>query len=618
MELEALAVGIVLLVAVVALARELAPPPAIMLAALVALVLVGVMNPRQAFAGLSNPATLTIAGLFVVARAVRDHARVDQVVERVLGGRPRPGEDRPRRDRGATEDVRSTHATPATVDARSTRLALLRIPVPVLGLSSVLNNIPLVATLAPVVRGWAERHGVATTHLLIPLSFAAILGGLLTTIGTATNLVVSGMLESQGLPAFGFFEVTWVGLPLAVVGVLVMVALAPRVLPDRRSPHERLGTTDRDFAVRLQVAADGPVDHATVEDAGLRDLRTTFLVGLVREGHEVAPVAPDTLLLAGDVLTFVGRVADIRDLVSRPGLVEAERPQTAALDGDGHDYYECILGSSSRLVGRTLKEVSFRGYYGGAVVAIHRSGERIDAKLGTVRLQSGDALLVLADEQFAERWQGQQDFAVIVPHHARSRERSSREGLVVATVLGMVAASASGLVPIVTSVLGAVAVLVGTRTIRFRRALDALDLDVLLIVAAAIGLGIAMRSSGLADLVADGVTAGAARGSPLLALALVVIGTLVLTELVTNVAAAGLMVPVALQAATQLDADPTGFAVAVAIAASASFLTPIGYQTNTIVYGLGGYRFGDYWRLGLPLTATVILVTLLVVPVVWG
>ena len=592
-EAEAVAVAVVLLAAVLALARELAPPPAVMIGAVVALVLVGVLQPEEAFAGLSNAATLTIAGLFIVARTVRDHARINVVVERVLGGN------------GTTRG--------------GTRRALVRMPLPVLGLSSVLNNIPLVATLAPVVRSWAERHGVAATHLLIPLSFAAILGGLLTTIGTATNLVVSGIVETSGLaPAFGFFEVTWVGLPLAVVAVTIMVLLAPRVLPDRRSPHERLSGHERDFAVRLQVAPDGPLDHATVDGAGLRDLRTTYLAGLVRDGHEIAPVAPDTLLLAGDVLTFVGRVDDVRDLLSRPGLVEAEHPQTELLEGDGHDLYECVLGSSSRLVGRTLKEVSFRGHYGGAVVAIHRAGQRVDAKLGTVRLQPGDVLLVLADEPYGERWQGTPDFAVVVPHRARTSSRSPREPFVALVVLAMVGLSASGLVPIVTSVLAAVAVFIGTRTIRFRRALDALNLDVLLIVAAAIGLGIAMQTSGLAGVVADGVAWAAGEGGVLLALAMVVIGTIVLTELVTNVAAAGIMVPVALDAAQRLQAEPTGFAVAVAIAASASFLTPIGYQTNTIVYGLGGYRFGDYWRLGLPLTAAVLVVTLLVVPAVWG
>jgi di/tricarboxylate transporter len=590
---EAVVVAVVLVLTIAGLARELASPPAVMLGAVVALVLAGVLQPEEAFSGLSNAATLTIAGLFIVARTVRDHARLDAVVERVLGGR----DDRP----------------------AGTRSALVRMPLPVLGLSSVLNNIPLVATLAPVVRSWAERRGVAATHLLIPLSFAAILGGLLTTIGTATNLVVSGIVASSGLaPAFGFFEVTWVGLPLAVVGVTVMVLLAPKVLPDRRSPHERLTGHERDFSVRLQVAPDGALDHATVDEAGLRDLRTTYLAGVVRDGHEIAPVPPDTLLLADDVLTFVGRIDDVRDLLTRPGLIEAEHPQTSMLEGDGHDLYECVLGSSSRLVGKNLKELSFRGHYGGAVVAIHRAGERIDAKLGTVRLHPGDVLLVLADAYFDERWQGAQDFAVLVPHRVRVTQRSPRELFVALTVLGMVGLSASGLVPIATSVMGAVALFVGTRTIGFRRALGSLNTDVLLIVAAAIGLGIAMQTSGLAGVLASGVEVASTYGGVLLALAMVVVGTIVLTELVTNVAAAGIMVPIALDAATRLDAEPTGFAVAVAIAASASFLTPIGYQTNTIVYGLGGYRFGDYWRLGLPLTTSVLVVTLLVVPAVWG
>jgi di/tricarboxylate transporter len=588
---EALAVLVVLLVAIVTLAREMAPPPAIMLGAVVALVLVGVLDPEQAFAGLSNPATLTIAGLFIVARTVRDHARIERVVEWVLGGR-----DSPARTRGA----------------------LLRMPVPVLLLSSVLNNIPLVATIAPVVRSWAERHGVATTHLLMPLSFAAILGGLLTTIGTSTNLVVSGILHSSTGAGFGFFEVTWVGLPLAVVAVTVMVLIAPRVLPDRRSPHEQVAGHERDFSVRLQVAEEGPVAHRTVEEAGLRELRTTYLASVIREGYEIAPVNPSTLLLPDDVLTFVGRVDDVRDLLGRPGLIEAEHPQTTLLDGDGHEFYECVLGSSSPLVGRTLKEISFRGRYGGAVVAIHRAGTRVDAKLGTVRLHAGDVLLVLADQPFGERWQGTQDFAVVVPHRTRTASRSRREPLVAVTVLAMVGLSASGIVPIVTAVMAAIAVFVGTGTIRFRRAVESLNFDILLIVAAAIGLGTAMEVSGLAGLVAGGVETVSAAGGMLLALALVVLATIVLTELVTNVAAAGIMVPVALDAATRVGADPMGFAVAVAIAASASFLTPIGYQTNTIVYGLGGYRFGDYWKLGAPLTASVVLVTLLVVPAVWG
>ena len=590
MEIEALVALTVFVLLVAALAREVAAPAALMVAGLVLFVLIGILPPEQAFLGFANPATVSIAGLFVVARAVRDHAGIDRALAAVLGD-----------------------------GAAGSRPTLARLVPPVVALSGVVNNTPLVATAAPIVRSWAERRGVAVTHLLMPLSFAAILGGVLTTIGTGPNLVVSGLLQARGEPGFGFFTITPAGLPVALVGAAVVVLLAPAVLPDRRSPHERLAGDERDYALRLRVVPAGPVDHRTVAEAELRDLETTYLASVFRDGHEIAPVPPDTLLLGGDELVFVGRVDQVRDLLDRPGLVEAEAAQTSLLDGDGHRLLECVVGSSSHLAGSTLKASSFRGRYGGAVLAIHRAGERVVGKLGEVTLRPGDALLVLADDGFEDRWQGARDFAVVAPLDApEPAGRDPYRWLAIGTLVGMVALAATGVLPIVTAILLACSVLVLTRAIGFRRALDALDRDVLLIVGSAIGLGAAMEVSGLAGHLADAVAAAAAATGPLVALLLVLLGTLVLTELVTNVAAAALMVPIAVDAAQRVGADPTGFAVGVALAASASFLTPIGYQTNTIVYGLGGYRFGDYWRLGLPLTGVVVVTALVVIPRVWG
>ncbi len=590
MEVAAVVALAVFVLVIVALVREMASPAGIMLGGLVLLVLVGVLPPERAFVGFSSPATISIAGLFVVARAVRDRAGLDRVLTSILGD-----------------------------GSGGSRGALVRLLPPVTALSGVLNNTPLVATAAPIVRSWAERRGVATSHLLMPLSFAAILGGLLTTIGTSTTLVVSGVLQASGRPAFGFFDITPAGVPVAVVGVGLVILLGPRLLPDRRSPHERIAGHERDYTLRLRVLADGDVDHRTVADADLRDLETTYLASIVREGHEIAPVAPDTLLLADDELVFVGRIDQVCDLLERPGLVEAEDAQTALLGGQGHELVEVVLGASSPLVGSTLKGASFRGRYGGAVIAVHRAGERVGGKLGEVTLHAGDALLVLADGAFHDRWQGERDFAVVVPLEAGAPSaRDPYRWLTIGAVVLMVALAATGLLPIVTAVLLACSVLVLSRAISFRRALDALDRDVLLIVASAIGFGAAMEASGLAAVLSGAVARAASATGPLVALALVVLGTLVLTEMVTNVAAAALMVPVAIDAAERVDFDPTGFAVAVALAASASFLTPIGYQTNTIVYGLGGYRFGDYWRLGLPLAGAVLVTTLVVVPLVWG
>ncbi|WP_052668902.1 SLC13 family permease [Nitriliruptor alkaliphilus] len=576
----------------VALIREVASPAPILIGGVVLFVLAGILPAEQAFAGLSNPATISIAGLYVVARAVRDHAGLDRVVDRLLGD-----------------------------GTSGSRGAVARLVGPVLGLSGVVNNTPLVAATGPIVRTWAERRGVAATHLLIPLSFAAILGGLLTTIGTSPTLVVSGLMLDAGQPAFTFFTITAAGLPIAVIGGLLIVLLAPKLLPDRRSPHEQLVGHERDYTVRLAVTEAGPVAGRTVAEAGLRELPTTYLASIVRAGHPLPTVSPNERLTAGDELVFVGQVGHISELLAHPGLVEAEQPQTEMLDGDGHQLVECVVASNSPLVGATLKSSSFRGRYGGAVVAIHRAGTRVQQKLGTVDLHGGDALLVYADNGFPERWQDRPDFSIVAPFldgRATTPAGSRHRWTTLGTLAGMVTLAATGLLPILTSILLACSVLVATRAIAFRRALDALDRDVLLIVAAAIGLGAGMQASGLAAAAASLIGQIAVGRSPLVAIAAVVLGTMLLTELITNVAAAALMVPIAIDVAERVGYETTGFAVAVAVAASSSFLTPIGYQTNTMVYGLGGYRFGDFWRLGLPLAALTLATCLVVVPLVWG
>ncbi len=581
MSVDVLLTVAVLVVLVVALAREAAPPAAVILGGLIALVLGGVIPAGEAFVGFSNSATVTIAGLFVVARALQEHAGIERGLARLLGS------------------------------GRAGRASLARLVVPVVPASAVMANTPLVAALAPMVRTWAERHGRAPSQYLMPLSFAAILGGVITTIGTSTTLVVSGLVEESLGRGLGFLEVTPMGLPVAVGGTAVLLLLAPRALPDRRGIEAEVAAHERDYTFRMLVEPGGPLDGSTVRGAGLRNLESVFLARIDRDGHDIAPVGPDQLLEGGDLLTFVGRVEAVTGMQDRAGLVHTERPQTQLLDGDtaGHRFYDAVIGRDSYLAGRSLKEASFRGRYGGVVLAVHRAGERVAGKLGEVRLQPGDALLIQSDVAFTQRWAGPGDFALIAPLDDEDPEPSPRRRLVLVTALGMVGLAASGLVAILPAVLGACAVLLGTGTLAFHEARDALDLDVLLIVAGAIGIGAAVQAGGLAGVVGDGIAAVAAGGGPAVALATLVVGTLILTELITNVAAAALMVPLALSIAPAAGADPRTLAVAVAVAASASFLTPIGYQTNTMVYGLGGYHFGDYWRLGLPITLVVVAVT---------
>lgn len=570
--------AVVVIVMVIALVRELASPAAVMVGALVALILAGVLPAEAAFAGVSSPATVSIAGLFIVARAMRDHAGLDVLLHRLL------------RDGSAGE-----------------RGVLARIVPPIILLSGFANNTPIVAIGAPVLRSWAERNGVATTKLLMPLSFAAILGGMLTLIGTGPNLVVSALLVDAGYAPLDFFEMTPVGLPVAVIGGLVLIGAAPKLLPDRRTPHEQLASHQRDYTMRVTIEPGGPLEGTTIASAGLRDLPDAFIASVLRDDTPATPAAPDTVLHGQDEVVLVGSIDAVRDLLARPGLREAEHAHTRMFDRDDPRLVECIIGSNSELAGHTLKQVAFRGRYGGAVIAIHRAGTRLDGKLGTIELRAGDTLLVLTDPAYVERWTGHRDFAVIVPHTSTSltsRDRR-RRSVTLATFVGLIIVAATGLLPVVEAILAACAVLLAAGTITFGRAIDALDLDILLIVAAAIGVGSAITASGLTKLLAD-AAASVTGSSPIIALGLIVVTTILLTELITNVAAAALMLPIALQIATQSGAGPRAAAIAVAIAASASFLTPLGYQTNTIVYGVAGYRYSDYWKLGAPLTLTAV------------
>ncbi|MDQ3932981.1 MAG: SLC13 family permease [Actinomycetota bacterium] len=577
----------VLAAVLVVLVLDRVSPVTAVLGGLVMLVLSGILSPAEAFSGFANPATVTIAALFVVSRAVQQTGLLGSTLGRVLG------------------------------DGEGAHSPLLRLVAPTVVLSSVIANTPIVATLASPVRDWAERHGRPASHYLMPLSFAAILGGLITTIGTSTTLVVSGLVDQLGFGSFSLLEITPVGLPVAVAGAASLVAIAPRVLPDRRNPLQQVSTGERAYTFHARVEPGGPLEGTGVRAASLRALEGVYLAGIERGGREIAPVAPDEILEGGDVLTFVGRVDHVRDLVTRPGLKSAEEQHVHLLRIARRSFFEVVLGPSSPLVGQTPKELAFRGRYNAAIIAVHRAGERVIGKLGEVRLQAGDALLLLADPRFDERWRDRRDFLVVVALDDDDVGIDRRAWIALGVLVAMVAAAASGLVPILQATLAAVFLLVVTRTVSIQQARDALDLDVLLIIGGSLGLGAAVESSGIAATVASGIAGIATTAGAVGALAAVLLGTLVLTEMITNTAAAALMLPIGLQVATRLGADPHAFAIAIAVGASASFLTPIGYQTNTIVYGLGGYRFGDYWRLGLPITAITVASAMLVIPLVW-
>jgi di/tricarboxylate transporter len=576
----------IIVLLVVALVREVAQPALVMLAGTMILFLLGIVDAEEAFAGFSNEAPFVIASLLVVARAV-DVAGVMQPIVGFLFSQ-----------------------------VRGMRAIMARLLFPLAGASAFLNNTTLVAMTVPAVIEMSTRRRIPASRFLMPVSFAAVLGGVITTVGTSTNLTVSGLLTEAGMEPLGLFELTPVGVPIAAAGCLLLVVLGAWLLPDRGSARDDVEAGSRDFTVTMRVTPGGALDGTQVEAAGLRHLQGVFLVEISRGARSIAPVAPEEVLEGGDELTFVGRVDQIVDLQHTRGLESAETRQIEALAGSGHAFYEVVVGGGD-LAGVTLRESGFRARYGAAVLAIHRAGHRIDAKLGDVRLRFGDTLLVLADAGFRDRWRNRSDFLVVAPLVGTPPARTRRIWLVAAIGLGFVVATATGLLPILqASVLAALLVL-ATRSLTVRQARDAIDLQLVVLIAAAFGLGAAVERSGLADAGATLLTGALEPFGAIGALAGIILATVIVTELLSNNAAAVLVLPLAIATAAATGSDPRPFVIAVTLSASLSFLTPIGYQTNMLVYALGGYRFADFARLGAPLTVLCSVLQLLLIPLVF-
>lgn len=576
----------VLAVMVGVLVRDVTAPSVAVIGAVVALLVAGVVTPAQAFVGLSNAAPITVAALYVLARAVEKTGAIQPLVVAALG------------------------------DGRNRRTALARLLVPTAAASSVLNNTPIMAMLVPQVSNWAHRTGQSPSRYLMPLSFAAILGGVVTLIGTSTNLVVSGLLTEAGEPPLSMFELTPVGLPIAVAGVSIVLLLA-WVLPDRSPARADLSEEFREFVVRMMVEAGGALDGRSVEAGRLRNLAGVFLVEVERGGEMIAPVSPQAVLRGGDLLTFVGRADVVVDLHATRGLVSAERKHVAEFDTVRHTFFEAVLGPASPLVGCSLKNTGFRSRYQAAVVAIHRAGRRIDAKLGGISLLPGDTLLLLSDSGFQDRWRDRSAFLLVSPLGGVTPAVTKKAWLVGVIVAAVVAAAAVGLMPVLNAALVGAFALVMTGVLTPAEARASVDMDVILVIAGAFGLASALEVSGLAAGTSSVVLALFGGWGQVGGLAGVVLTTVLLVSVISNNAAAVLMFPIAMSTAAELGMHGRPFAVAVAIAASASFLTPIAYQTNIMVYGPGGYRFGDFVRLGLPLAVLVAAATVGLVPIFW-
>ena len=581
-----LAVVVALLVALV---KNIAPPDLLFLGATALLTLVGIITPQEAFAGFSNAGMLTVAALFVVAAALRETGILDFLGHYMLGG------------------------------TRTTNGVLARLAAIVLPMSALLNNTPIVAMFMPIVIDWSRRHRVSPSKLLIPLSYLAILGGTCTLIGTSTNLVVNGLMIEQGLPGLQLFELGAIGIPYALIGLGYLLLFGRRLLPDRSELLEQLGESRREYVAEMLVQPTCRLVGLTVEAAGLRQLPGLFLIEIDRDGQVVTPVGPEHKLQANDRLVFTGIVDSIIDLEKIPGLIPIADPdyEFSPKAQRGRRLCEAVISASSPLIGKTIRDADFRATYGAAIVAVHRKGKRVARKIGDISLRPGDTLLLQVQPHFVRAYRHDPAFYLISDIDDWRPLRRDRAWLALALFAVLLFLMASGVVSTVVAAITMAVLMIAAGCISSGEARRSVEWQVLITIAAAFGVGTALENSGAALALATSLVEATQPLGPIAALAVIYLVGSLMTEVITNNAAAVLLFPFCIETARLYETSPLPFLIALILAASASFMTPIGYQTNMMVYGPGGYRFLDFMRIGGPLNLVLWLVAVLLIPLIW-
>jgi di/tricarboxylate transporter len=562
-------------------------PDIVLVGALTALMLSGVLSPADALLGLANPGLATVGVLYIVAAGLVNTGAVHAVGTRLLG---RPG---------------------------STASAQLRLMLPVAAVSGFLNNTPLVAMLVPVVEEWGRRCRISLSKLMIPLSYAAVLGGMLTLVGTSTNVVVHGLiLEKTTLGPMGFFEIGAVGLPCMIVGILYVIASQKWLLPERKPPLADFGEA-REYAIEMLLESTSPMIGKSVEEAGLRRLPGAFLAEIERGASVLPAVAPTEKLQDGDRLLFVGVVDSVGELLRLRGLVPApEQVFKLSAPRPERRLFEVVVSDTCPVAGRTIRDGRFRTLYNAVVIAVARNGERLRVKIGDIELRAGDTLLLESGPNFLAQQRNSKDFLLVSELQGVTIPRHDKSWIAIGILGLMVVLAATGLLSMLEAALLAAGLMLATRCLKGNTARASIDWSVLTVIGASFGVGQALQTSGAADAMAQAWLA-AAGTNPFLALAAVYVFTNVITEMVTNNAAAVMSFPIAAATAESLGVSVWPFVIVVMMAASAGFATPIGYQTNLMVYGPGGYRFSDYVRIGLPLNLLVGAITVVLAPLFW-
>ncbi len=572
------------------------PPDVTALTLFTVLMLTGLLSTETALTVFSNPAPITIGAMFILSAALVKCGLIDRVsamVERA-GVLPYP-------------------------------LVIIVMLVIVATLSAFVNNTPVVVVFLPVILGLARKMKLAPSKLLIPLSYAAILGGTCTLLGTSTNLIVNGIAIAQGEPAFSMFELAWLGLPTTILGGIYLALVGKKVLPVREMLTDILSDEERrEYITEAFVQPNSPMLGKTLAESGLKKARGVRVLEIVREGVAIRIDPETTQLEAGDRMILSCRPSRIAHARSVAGLdllsdLHLGLEQIAAHEGS---LVEAIITPQSSLIGQTARDGNFRQRYRMVVIALHRRGRNVRERIETLPIEPGDVLLMMGTDQAIDALRSSNELVLFDRGRTPAKSPTSRITFVLGIIAAVVAAAALGLAPIATTAVTGCVVLLLTGILSSKEAYGSVEWNLIFLIFGMLAMGLALEQTGAAAWLAANLVSGVssfagAEHQAIIALATVYFTTMLFTEILSNNAIAALMAPIAIQVSNELGVDARPFIVAVMFAASAAFSTPIGYQTNTYVYGVGGYRFTDFMKIGLPMNALCFAMAMVIIPMIW-
>ncbi|MBN2068532.1 MAG: SLC13 family permease [Opitutales bacterium] len=548
----------------------------------------------------SNPAPLAIAALFIVSAALEKSGVLDNLGTLLEG-----------------------------MAKLSYLKVMLLVILSVAGISAFINNTPIVVIFVPVVLSLSRKMKIPPSKMLIPLSYASMLGGMCTLMGTSTNILASSLLKAEGLPGFSMFELAKVGVPLLIAGTIYMVTTGWRLLPDRETLTSMLSEEERrEYITTAFIGKNSPIAGKTLSESGILKGHSIRVLEIIRSDVAVMGEIKQTPLREGDRLVLACRPSGFALARSLEGFsLDIENKfgveTIAAHEGS---IVEGVVGPRSKLIGTTIGDINFRQRYRMIPLAIHRGGINMRSKFENTRLEFGDTLLLMGTDQAREELRKDNDILLLDRAATPSRTYRKQIPIVLITLVVMVATVSLGIMPIEASAIGACAIIFLSGLMSPKEGYASVDWSLLILIYGMLALGMSMEVSGASQMLAVGLTKlvnGATSIGipeevvPYLMLAAVYGCTTLATEFLSNNATVVLMVPIALGMGSILGVDPRAFVVSAAVAASASFSTPIGYQTNTYVYGVGNYRFSDFARIGIPLNLLCFAVSVVLIPLFW-